>query len=1688
MHCPAIRYDFGDDMRFSIVLGLLLLPLVFLGAQVSVVSQDSNELVLQFTLPEYKIGYQTIEGTTWNVIETDEGSIHAIEGFPELRVFSEAIAIPVDGEISIQVLDVQSSILKNINLKPIYKMNVENEDVEHLFFQDSKAYRSQQMWPISIAETGEAAFIGDRRFVPLRLYPFQYRAASKELVVNTGFTLRVQILGSKSATPGWQYSENPVDQIADHLFLNNASSKSWRLPKQKDLTYESPKNGTTQVNEIQFLANKEGIYKVTFEALNSFILTMADSLEVEMAWLPETVDPRFLELKDRHGAVPIHFEGEKDGSFDPGDYLEFYGDRHYGETCYHDAYTEENVYTLYYKGSLGARMAVENGGLLVSNPAQYIVPDAYEHTVHFEEQLIMDKLGNSWSSRDPEFYKEDYWFWRKINAPDLDIIPFQLQYPIDSTVRTANVTVALHGLTYATAVGPGQYDHEATVRINEAMINTHSWVGQTEKIFNNAGPVANSYFRHGTNNMYISLSGNTVSGNREQVLLDWLELKYWREYRTSEDKIKFSKPSNRPAGLYQFEVSGFSNENVSVYKIGSSVFNNLQIEPFSVEGFAPWTVSIQDSVASTEVKYYAVTENQKLAPLNMRLNLPSDLKNPANAANVIMVGRRDFIYSEGGDLLTSIWEADGHTVARVDYQDIFDEFNHGVRSADSLKDFFRYAYNNWSSPQLNHVILLGEGTNDERDGSPARTYQLVPIKMTWTSQHGATASDGWYATIVGDDLVPDIAVARINAWKPQHVMDFAQKAWDYRNKLLTNRLWNSHLTITSGGKITDSDDLFAQQSEIIRRRTMPMDYRATRVYTSTQTVSNQYFGGTFDLKDAINSGTQYLHFIGHGGGRIWADYNLFNYNDVATLNNQVYPIVVSLACYASAFDTNGINSIGEALVMQPNKGAIATFGFSGLGYMYQDLDWGLALGEALFKHDFDTLGEAYMYTLGRFYVTTTLSAARYALMNGSALLGDPLIRTLKPVGEIPVTAQNHVLMPGETLNVSAQFPPDVLAARLYILNTNEVTVNIPYDIPVINGQFSASYEIPTNVNPPYTREIYVAGYSATKEYVGRSFFGVGRAAVEHIATLPDSPAWNDSVRFVAKPFANEEILSMSCKYRLGSGTSWATLPMVLNPDQEGTYITSLAVPPITTGTEITYKYSITTDSGTVESINHNYVTRGPDLAMRDIKLECTDETREIRVFIGNNGNATSIPTDLKLFVKLDDGPQSLFSEQVFAPLEIAGERWESIPLDGLSPGSYTFHAKVNTSWVFPEWHGQDNPASETDNFDISNTIKLTADYNYHETDSQGGTITSLDGNVSCQVPPNLVPTGQSAVFNISSVGTRDAHNQPDISSIKLRSFDAEPSFPESNAYEIRTLNTALVDSTGTFVNNHQIQLSFFYSVFDSETQNLESENSYKIYRWDDRVNKWLLQGGNISSTEDKVVFMVPSQGIYTIYRNRDRVRPAIDVNVQDQEFTVGGHISGKGVISLILSDANGIDVYGESLKLFLNGSLVPPSDYVVTVRTDNVNRVPLKYQLDLSKGRYSLVVDCKDVNGNYNTREMQFTVSESFDMINVANYPNPVLGRAVDPKNDGRTRFTYTLTDDADEVSIKIYTLSGRLVKEFLNLPAGVGYHEYPRTLYGWDCQDEEGMYLANGTYFWRITARKNGQKIQKTMKMAILK
>lgn len=1662
---------------YIFVIAMLSLFTGLWGSGISLGSESADELIVNFELPNYNIGHVQNKHGAWQMIETDFGSVDAREGFPLLRVFSEAVAIPVDGDIRIQILDSKSTTLRNIRLYPAEKMVLNDWDVDYEFYQDPKVYHSNELYPQIIVEKGDAAFIGDRRFIPLRIHPFQYRPLSEELVVTSQLKIRIEILGTKTDSKNWQFSTNPIDPASDAFFLNNASSKRWRLERLRDNSYQAPKNSSSLVNAIQFLVDKDGIYKVDKAFLQAVINMETDSLQVNMAWDLNTVDPRRLELTDRYGSVPVHFVGEEDGRFNSGDYFEFYGRRHAGDVGYMDDFTQENVYSLYLKDSLGARMAVENGGLIESNSANFIAPDAYEETIHFEQQNVYDKLGRGWFQAQ-DFYKEDNWFWKRISAPNLDIVPFELQYPIDSTIRTASAKVALHGLTYAESLTPSQWDHEASVRINQGMVNTHTWRGQTEKVFVNENPIPNTFLRHGTNNVYISLSGNSVMGDREQILLDWFEVKYWREYKTSQDRIKFTKPSNRPAKLYQFTLHGFSSGDVSVYKIGSSVFNNLQIESFDLSGMAPWTVTMQDSVASTAIEYYACTESQKMQPKMARLDLPSDLKNPGNQADIIIVSRQDLIRSEGADRIKALYEDKGYSVMMVDYQDIFDEFNSGIRSAQSIKDFLKYVYNNWAEPQITHVLLLGEGTDDERDSSPSRQYALIPVRKVWTYKHGATASDNWYACIVGDDTVPDISIARIGVWKAEQIPAVAQKMENYHNLPNTNQLWNSHLTFTSGGKITDSQDIFSMQSENIKRRTVPDEYRVTRVYTSAQS-NPEYFGGTFALKDAINSGTQYVQFMGHGGGRIWADYNLFNFNDVATLNNRSFPIFLSLACYASAFDTNGAASISEALIMQADKGSVATLGFSGLGYLYQDEDWGLAFSEALFKHDFPTVGEALQYALARYYTTTTTNDARHALTHGCVYLGDPTIYNRKPKPGVSVSAQNHQLNFGDTLRVNAVFPTQVTAARLYIMKANEKIVNIPYDLPVVNGNFNATYVIPDGTES-YARTIYVAGYSPLAEYAGRSEFGVGRPAVFHLDVSPAAPCWMDSVSFRARAFSTSPVVSMTCKATSQTNNpTWIDLPMQLEDAATNTWVTSEKFPPLGTGRELYFKYVLQTAEGSFESFQKSIVFAGPDLALKDLKLEQENGEFFLKVLVTNMGDAASIATDMRLYVRINGSSLTLFSTQSLPPFEVQEQRWESIPLAGLSPGNIYFEARVNSSNAFPEWDTYTN---------VNNYINTTLPFNYHNVDSAGLIIPSVDGNASCEIPPDLVPAGSNSIFYVNSLGYLEPNDQPDAYPVLLRSSDTSSSLDSSLAYEIKTMDEALVDSTGTFLGGKRIKLTFYYSANDPDTQTQETENSYKVYRWAASGRKWILQGGNISTSDDKVVFEVRRHGIYTIFRNRDLIRPTIDVNVQDQEFTIGGYVSGKGTISLLLSDGNGIDVFDDEIKLYLNGTPVPKEEYVISVNLENINRIPVKYQLNLRKGNYTLVADCRDVNGNFNTRAIQFMVNETFGITRIGNYPNPVLGRAEDPKNDGRTRFTYVLTDDADKVTIKIYTVAGRLVKTFDNLPAGVGYHEYPRTLYGWDCKDEAGFPLANGAYFYKIIAKKGSKTIEKTRKMAILK
>ncbi len=332
-------------------------------------------------------------------------------------------------------------------------------------------------------------------------------------------------------------------------------------------------------------------------------------------------------------------------------------------------------------------------------------------------------------------------------------------------------------------------------------------------------------------------------------------------------------------------------------------------------------------------------------------------------------------------------------------------------------------------------------------------------------------------------------------------------------------------------------------------------------------------------------------------------------------------------------------------------------------------------------------------------------------------------------------------------------------------------------------------------------------------------------------------------------------------------------------------------------------------------------------------------------------------------------------------------------------------------------------------------------------------------------------------------------NQPDIATILMA--DGQP----SQAYLVAIMNEDLLaDSLNTLPGNNRIRLKFHYCVDDTVTQQNEAENNFAVYRWEEAFSKWVFNGGGIYPQDDYVSYYANRLGIYSLRQNNDTTPPTISVNVEGQEFNLLNDtpfISKNGIISFILSDENGINGIDRNINLEIDGEAIEPENFFVSVSPGHLEQLPVKLhlsQLDLDPGIHHVFIDCTDLNGNYKNIEFEFLVSDKFGINNVANYPNPIVSKTVHAENKGRTRFTYVLQDDADDVMLKVYTVNGRLVKTFRNLPASVGYHEFPAGFQGWDCRDEEGFFLANGVYFYKVIAKKGDKKAEKTQKMAILK
>ena len=133
------------------------------------------------------------------------------------------------------------------------------------------------------------------------------------------------------------------------------------------------------------------------------------------------------------------------------------------------------------------------------------------------------------------------------------------------------------------------------------------------------------------------------------------------------------------------------------------------------------------------------------------------------------------------------------------------------------------------------------------------------------------------------------------------------------------------------------------------------------------------------------------------------------------------------------------------------------------------------------------------------------------------------------------------------------------------------------------------------------------------------------------------------------------------------------------------------------------------------------------------------------------------------------------------------------------------------------------------------------------------------------------------------------------------------------------------------------------------------------------------------------------------------------------------------------------------------------------------NKCSIEYNPTLEKdGVYELLVRAHDKSGNASGNleyKISFEVVNATTITEIFNYPNPF---------STQTHFVFTLTgtEPPPFITIRILTVTGRVVREITQDELGPLRIGRNKTEYAWDGRDEFGDQLANGVYLYQVIVK----------------
>ncbi len=324
---------------------------------------------------------------------------------------------------------------------------------------------------------------------------------------------------------------------------------------------------------------------------------------------------------------------------------------------------------------------------------------------------------------------------------------------------------------------------------------------------------------------------------------------------------------------------------------------------------------------------------------------------PTLPASVTRAGYLVVTHALFADAAQQIADAKGaeYRTAVLDVERAYDRYSAGVVEPNAVAALLAEAWQK-SRQALRHVLLVGDDTYDPHDYSGTGQASFLPSLWGQDAVFGRVPSENRFADTNGDGA-PELAIGRLPVVTQPEAGVVADKIVHQAALLAPPSGEPLSLLAVDDQSPEDTVSFYQLAAEAAGHIPGGADALWANVAAGVGPAHAS-------LLDGLRGSAATVHYFGHGSFEFWTDNGLLTLADLGGLANSGHAAAVfAWTCQAQWYQYGNEPTIGEALLLVPDGGAVACLGPSGITEpeqqrvfyleVYDNLRAGMPLGEAV---------------------------------------------------------------------------------------------------------------------------------------------------------------------------------------------------------------------------------------------------------------------------------------------------------------------------------------------------------------------------------------------------------------------------------------------------------------------------------------------------------------------------------------------------------------------------------------------------------------------------------------------------------------------------------------------------------------------------------------------------------------------